>query len=91
MSTQRLAPPTNALALAGFILGAVSASLALVLGWLGLFVAFVPALIAIVFGFVGITTANRLGGVRKQMATWAVVLGFATLVVPWLRQALLGF
>ena len=85
-----MAPPTNALALAGYILGAVAVALSVFLGWLGLFIGFVPALLAIIFGFVGINTANRMGGLRKRDAVWAVVMGFMALVIPWVRQALFG-
>lgn len=88
---QPIAPPTNALAIAGFVLGVASWAVAAVLSgspnmptvfvvWI---VTLVPALLAVIFGFVGINTANRLGGRRRTLAIWAVVLGF-TPVVGWL-------
>lgn len=88
--SQQLGPPTNALAFAGYILGAVAMGLSVFLGWIGLFIGFVPAILAIVFGFVGINTANRMNGLRKRDAVWAVIMGFLALVIPWVRQALFG-
>jgi hypothetical protein len=96
--SQVLAPPTNALAVAGFTLGCVAVAcslfvpfempallLLLIFPLLLLFVV-IPALLAIIFGFVGISTANRLGGERKSLAVWAVVLGFIPLPVWVLAQ-----
>ena len=91
--TQPLATPTNSLALAGFILGCVAvAGGLLVPGWtlpLLLFVA-APGLLAIIFGFVGVNTANRLGGKRKHLAVWAVVLGFSPVPAWMLSRFLLA-
>lgn len=89
--TQQLAPPTNALALAGFILGCVAVVGAqFVSGWTLplLLLVSVPGLLAVVFGFVGINTANRLGGRRKRLAVWSVVLGFGP-VPAWMLTRLL--
>lgn len=76
----------NSSALAGFVLGVVSAGIAFIAGALigtrlgGLFVAFLlaalPALLAVIFGIVGLTKA---GGGRRSQAIWAIVLGFT----PW--------
>jgi len=89
--TQQLVPPTNALALAGFILGCVAVGGGFLLpGWaLPLFVC-VPGLLAIIFGFVGVNTANRLGGLRKRLAVWSVVLGFSPVPVFVLSRFLLA-
>ena len=99
--SQLLAPPTNALALAGFTLGCVAFScgmfvplsmpplLLLVLFPALLLFVCIPAVLAIIFGFVGINTANRLGGKRKSFAVWAVVLGFSPLPV-WMLGQLVG-
>ena len=84
--TQLLAPPTNALALSGFILGCVATGVGvLVPGWTLplLLLVYVPGLLAVVFGFVGINTANRLGGHRRRLAVWSVVLGFGP-VPAWM-------
>ena len=86
--TQQLAPPTNAFALAGFILGTVALALSAIPGAWAL--ALVPALLAIIFGFVGITTANRLAGKRRKLAIWSVVLGFSPLWLPWILVAMFG-
>ena len=91
--TQQLAPPTNALALAGFILGCVAvAGGLLVPGWtLPLLLLFaVPGLLAIIFGFVGVNTANRLGGRRKRLAVWSVILGFSPVLAWMLSRFLLA-
>jgi hypothetical protein len=96
--SQVLAPPKNALAVAGFTLGCVAVScglfvpfsipplLLLVIVPALLVFVFVPAVLAIIFGFVGIRTANRLGGKRKRLAVWAVVLGFSPLPVWFIAQ-----
>jgi hypothetical protein len=96
-----IAPPTNALALAGMVLGAIANGYALLVGLfngapspLGLLVlvwlpTFVPGLLAVIFGFVGINTANRLGGRRKALAIWSVVLGFTPLLT-WFVAFLLS-
>ena len=84
--SQLLAPPTNALALSGFILGCVATGVGvLVPGWTLplLMLVYVPGLLAVVFGFVGINTANRLGGHRRRLAVWSVVLGFGP-VPAWM-------
>lgn len=80
--SQQLAPPSNALALAGFVLGAAGVLLVFVPGAWAL--PLLPALLAVIFGFVGITTANRLAGRRKVMAVWAVILGVVGFVLPWI-------
>lgn len=82
----------NSSALAGFVLGVVSAVIAFITGALigttvgGLFVAFLlaalPALLAVIFGIVGLTKA---GGGRRSQAIWAIIFGFT----PW-ASALLG-
>lgn len=93
---RQMAPPTNALALAGLILGIVAAAIGLLAPsiYMVLLLAFIPGLLAIIFGFVGITTANRMGGLRRRHAIWAVVLGFspiaAWLVSGWLLAAVFG-
>ena len=85
-----LAPPNNSLALASNVLGWISAGLGLTIGFLVtavtplsivavLLISGVPGLLAIVFGFIGISTANRLGGLRKGMALIGVILGFLPL------------
>lgn len=94
--TRGIAPPTNALSLAGLVLGIMGVGVALVaptlfLSW---FLSFVPALLAIIFGFVGINTANRMNGLRRRLAVWAVVLGFAPIpawvLSGWLLAAVFG-
>ena len=90
-----MAPTTNALALASLVLALVAHGIALffaVLGPtpspLGILVfawlpTIVPALLAIIFGFIGISTANRTGGLRHQVAVWGVILGF-TPMLAWM-------
>lgn len=85
----QLAPPNNSLALAGFVMGLVAWALALAIGARSV-VLFILAtglfsLLAIIFGFVGIATANRLGGKRRGLAIWAVILGFTPLVAVFIR------
>jgi len=85
---QPIAPPTNALALAGLILGIIAAVVSIPpTGWL---FALLPALLALIFGFVGINTANRLGGKRRGMAIAAVVLAFSPILVPLVKAAVFG-
>lgn len=81
-------PPSNALALAGFIVG-VGALVVTLLSW-PLPVTVLVGLLAIIFGFVGITRANRLNGKRKRLAVWSVVLGCSPLVVPIVAAYLFG-
>lgn len=69
-------PSNNALAVAGLILSIVGLVLALI-PILGLFLFWVPSLLGIIFGFIGISTANRLNGLNKLQALWAIILGFA--------------
>lgn len=85
---QPIAPPTNALALAGLILGIIAAILSIFYG--GWILALLPALLALIFGFVGINTANRLGGKRRGMAIAAVILAFSPLLIPLLKSAIFG-
>ncbi|MHA6694675.1 hypothetical protein [Homoserinimonas sp. A520] len=93
---RQIAPPTNALALAGLILGVVAAVIGLLTpsATLMLLLAFIPGLLAIIFGFIGIYMANRMGGLRRKHAIWAVVLGFTPVVVwlvaGWLLAAVFG-
>ena len=91
--TQQLAPPTNALALAGFILGLIAAvATGFVDYWTGTLVVLIltPALLAVIFGFVGINTANRLGGKRRKLAIWSVMLGFSPIWLTWVLAAVFG-
>lgn len=86
MTNPQLAPPNNSLALASLVLGLIAVAIAFVGGITGastplsiilvLFIAGIPGLLSIIFGFVGISTANRLGGKRRGLAIWGVVLGF---------------
>lgn len=91
-----IAPPNNSLALASVILGGISWLVAGLMGLadasplsliIALLLAGVPGILAIIFGFVGISTANRLGGKRRALAIWGVVLGF-TPAIAWLITAL---
>ena len=86
--TQLLAPPTNALALAGFILGLLAVALAAIPD--ARLLALVPGLLAVIFGFVGVNTANRSAGKRRKLAILSVVLGFSPLWLPWILVALFG-
>lgn len=102
--TQLLAPPKNSTALASQVLGIVSYGVGFVVclvggglatGLIAFAVAALPALVAVILGFVGLSTANRLGGVRRKQAIVGIVLGFT----PWLavllgliaRPAILGY
>jgi len=90
-SPQQIAPPTNALALAGFVLGLVSAVLSIPRPYVGLGIyAFVAALLALIFGLVGLNTASRLGGRRRGFAIAAIVLAASPLLVPWVKSLLFG-
>jgi hypothetical protein len=88
MTQPQIAPPTNALAIAGLVLGIVASAIGALIPHLfvAMFLAFIPGLLALIFGLVGINTANRLGGRRRKQAVWAVVLG-VTPVVVWFVAA----
>jgi hypothetical protein len=71
------------------------ASFAVVLAfipWLGAYFAWLPGLVAIAFAIVGLTTARRLGGVRRGMslvglglAIFAIIVSFAGWIfILWL-------
>lgn len=89
---QQLAPPSNALALVGLVMGIIAWVIAIFAPnvAMALFLSAVPALLAIIFGFIGITTANRLAGKRRTIAIWAVVLGFTTILAYPLSGFLLA-
>ncbi|MBN9150558.1 MAG: hypothetical protein J0H56_03945 [Micrococcales bacterium] len=84
-------PSTNGLALAALILGIVGAALSLI-PLLGPFLCWLPALLAIIFGFVGLSTANRMNGLRKIEAIWGIILGFAPIpiTIMWFIVGAIG-
>jgi uncharacterized membrane protein len=92
-------PATNALAIAGLVLGIIACAIGFLFGLtvgagsisLALMIplAFVPSVLAIVFGFVGLNTAKKNGGLRRQAALWSVVLGFAPFLVYSITAVLL--
>ena len=90
--SQQLSAPNNSIALAGLIAGSVAMGIGFIAGLIDgglvgllsvLLLASPPGILAIIFGFIGISTANRLGGKRKDFAVVAVVFGFSP-ILAWL-------
>ncbi|MDQ1555779.1 MAG: hypothetical protein QOI02_781, partial [Actinomycetota bacterium] len=51
----------------------------------GLFFCWLPAMLGIIFGCVGLSTANRLNGLNKAAATWAIILGASPIPIVILQ------
>jgi len=85
---REIAPPTNALAIAAFVVGLIT--LGLTLMHLTLWLLAIPALVTLIFGFIGVNTANRLAGKRRALAIIAVLLGFSPLWYPLVFAAATG-
>lgn len=82
---------TNGVALAAVILGAIGAGLSLI-PLVGPFLCWAPAILGIIFGFVGLSNAKKLNGLRKNLALWGVILGFAPIPISiiWLIIGAIG-
>jgi hypothetical protein len=75
-------PPGNPLAFAGMIIGIVAVVLA-VIPVIGVVLLFIPAILAIIFGIIGLFTANRLKGLRQNMALAGIMLGVGAFVLAY--------